>query len=104
MLPNLAAVVVLSVNLVFYGQIDALWAFFLRGLMLVAIIIWLGTQFYALPYLMEQENQQVRLVLRNGLLTMLAAPGYSLIVVGVAAVLTVLSLLLVFPFFSVCPP
>lgn len=97
MLLNLAALVLLSVNLVFYGQFDALWSFLLWGLMLVATIIWLGTQFYALPYLMEQEKRQLRLALRNGLLTMLAAPGYSLIVVGVAAVLMALGLLLVFP-------
>jgi hypothetical protein len=98
MLLNLAALVLISVNLVFYGQFDALWAAFLGGLILATTVIWFGTQFYALPYLMEQENQQLRLALRNGLLTMLAAPGYSLIVMGLAAVLMALGLLLVFPF------
>jgi hypothetical protein len=97
MLLNLAAFVLISVNVMFYGQFDTLWALFLRGLMLVTTLTWLGTQFYALPYLMEQEKQQLRLALRNGLLTLLAAPMYSLIIVVVAAVLMALSLLLVFP-------
>ena len=97
MLLNLAALVVLSVSVVFYGQFDALWAFLLRGLMLATILTWLGTQFYALPYLMEQEKQQLRQALRNGLLTLLAAPVYSLIIMIGAAVMMVISLLLVIP-------
>ena len=97
MLLNLAAFVLLSVSVVFYGQFDALWALVVRGLMLAAALTWLGTQFYALPYLMEQENQQLRLALRNGLLTLLAAPMYSLIIIVLAAVLMALSLVLVFP-------
>ena len=81
----------------FYAQIDALWAGFLWGFVLVVTIIWFGTQFYTLPYLMEQEDQRLRVALRNGLLTMLAAPVYSLILLGLAAVLIALGLVFVIP-------
>lgn len=102
-LVNLAAMILLFVNLMFYGQVDAVWGVFLQGLFLGLSVLWLVVQFYTLPYLMEQDQQQLRLALRNGLLTVLASPGYTLVLVGVAALITVLSLLLVMPLFLGAP-
>jgi len=102
-LVNLVAAILLFANLLFYGQIDAVWSRFVQGLFLGLSVLWLVVQFYALPYLMEQEQQQVRLALRNGLLTVLASPGYTLVVVGVAALISLLSLLLVIPLFLGAP-
>lgn len=102
-LVNLVAAILLFANLLFYGQIDAVWSRLVQGLFLGLSVLWLVVQFYALPYLMEQEQQQVRLALRNGLLTVLASPGYTLVVVGVAALISLLSLLLVIPLFLGAP-
>jgi uncharacterized membrane protein YesL len=62
-------------------------------------LAWLTVQFYALPYLVEQEEKRIGLALRNALFTALAAPGYTVVVAGSAALIAVLSVALVFPLF-----
>jgi uncharacterized membrane protein YesL len=94
---NLGAVVVLSANVFFYGQIQATWAILLQGVFIGLSFGWVIVQFYTLPFLMEQEQQQLRLALRNALLTMLASPIFSLVMIIFAAVLSALSFLLVLP-------
>ena len=96
---NLAAVLVWGVNYFFYASLTTAWAGFLQAFFLLLGLAWLLVQFYALPYLMEQEQKQLRLALRNGFLTALAAPGYTLVVAGVAAALTVISISAVVPLF-----
>lgn len=66
------------------------WAITIRYLGLVDWV-WLVVRFYALPYLMEQEHKSLRLALRNGFSTLLAAPGYTtllIVVVGPIATTT----------------
>lgn len=77
MLLNIAVVFTLRVSIDFYSRMTETAVL----LVLVALIgaFWFCVQFYALPYLMEQENKQLRLALRNGLLTLLASPLYTLI-------------------------
>lgn len=97
MLLNLVAAVVLAANIWFYGQFDADWAGIVRMFALFLSLVWLVVQFYALPYLMEQKKESLRLALRNGLFTLLAAPVYTAVVAGLAALLAVLSVWLVAP-------
>ncbi len=94
---NLAVLFVLFVSYVFYSQIGATWSGALTGVILVVLVTWLIVQFYAVPFYMEQDQQNLGLALRNGLLTALAAPGYTLIVGGAAAILVVAGVLLVGP-------
>jgi len=97
MLLNLLALVVVSTNVWFYGQFDAVWATLLQGFFLMLGVLWPLVQFYALPYLMEQEQKSLWLALRNGLFTILAAPGYTLAVAGAAALVWAASVALVAP-------
>lgn len=97
MLLNLVAAAVLAANIWFYGQFDADWAGIVRVFALFLSLAWLVVQFYALPYLMEQEEKSLKLALRNGLFTFLAAPGYTAVVAGLAALLVFLSVWLVAP-------
>jgi len=97
MLLNLAAAAVSAVNIWFYGQLDADWAGIARAFPLFLGLTWLVVQFYALPYLMEQKDESLKLALRNGLFTLLAAPGYTAVVAGLAAIVAVLSVWLVAP-------
>jgi len=99
MLLNLLVAVVLVVNVWFYGQLDADWAAIVQVFPLFLGLIWLVVQFYALPYLMEQKEESLKLALRNGLFTFLAAPGYTAVVAGLAALIAVLSVWLVAPIF-----
>jgi uncharacterized membrane protein YesL len=91
MLLNLAVGVITGVSYLFYGSLSAAWAQFVQGGLLILAAAWLIVQFYALPYLMEQQEQRIGLALRNGLFTALAAPGYTLVVVGAAALVVALS-------------
>jgi uncharacterized membrane protein YesL len=103
MLLNLSVAIVIAVDLVFYTQIEAAWVGFLQGTFVILSLFWLMVQFYAPPYLMEQDNKSLKLTLRNGAFTVLAAPGYTIVVAGVAALLIVFSLFLVFPLFMGIP-
>jgi uncharacterized membrane protein YesL len=99
MLLNLVVAVVSVVNIWFYGQLDADWAAIVQVFPLFLGLIWLVVQFYAVPYLMEQKEESLKLALRNGLFTFLAAPGYTAVVAGLAALIVVLSVWLVAPIF-----
>jgi hypothetical protein len=52
---------------------------------------------------MEQEQKRLRSALRNGLFTALAAPGYTLVVVGLTVLTIALSVGFVFPLFFGAP-
>ena len=97
MLLNLVAAAVMVTNIWFYAQFDADWAGIVQVFPLFLGLAWLVVQFYALPYLMEQKDESLKLALRNGLFTLLAAPGYTAVVAGLAALIAVLSVLLVAP-------
>jgi hypothetical protein len=94
---NLVAFVLLLVSFVFYGQIGALWSIFPQVFIFALSITWLCAQFFALPYLMEQEEKRLGVALRNGLLTTLAAPVYSLIIVAFSGIALLLGIVLVLP-------
>jgi uncharacterized membrane protein YesL len=99
MLLNLAVGFLLTVNLMFYQQFTSTWAELLRAFHVFLGLVWLMVQFYALPYLMEQERKHLGMALRNGLFTALAAPGYTTVVAGVAALIAALSVAVVAPLF-----
>lgn len=89
---NLAVALILAVNYFFYASFTSIWADFLKSAFVLLGLAWLVVQFYALPYFMAQQEKRVGLALRNGLFTALAAPGYSLIVVGAAGLIVGLSI------------
>ena len=103
MLLNLLVLAVVVSNIWFYGQFDADWAVIVRMFLSFLGLVWLIVQFYALPYLMEQEEKSLRLALRNGLFTFLASPGYTAVVAGLAALVVALSVVLVAPLFLGAP-
>jgi uncharacterized membrane protein YesL len=100
---NLLALLVITVDLTFYAQIQAAWAGLLSGTFIVLGLAWLLVQFYALPFLVEQEHKSLKMALRNGLFVALASPGYTLVVVGVTVLILALSTALVFPLFMGVP-
>jgi uncharacterized membrane protein YesL len=94
---NLLVAAVIWANLWFYAHFEGAWVPVLQGFLLFLGLAWLTVQFYALPYLVEQEEKRIGLALRNALFTALAAPGYTLAVAGSAVLIAVLSVALVFP-------
>jgi hypothetical protein len=76
---NWLALILCIVNVDFYSKINSIWGFVGMVIALLLTILWLVTQFYAVPYFMEQTDKNIFLALRNGLLTALASPGYTII-------------------------
>jgi len=100
---NLIVVVALTVNIVFYWQRGAVWSVAVGALFLLLLILWVMVQFFALAYIMEQEEKLLRMALRNSLYTILVAPGYTLIVAGVTLLVLTIATILVFPLFAALP-
>lgn len=101
-LANLIVAVVVVTNVRFYAGIGATWASLLQGFFLMVGLVWVVIQFFALPFLIEQEHKSVRAAWRNSLLAALADPGSTLPVLLVAGFLAALSLTL-FPVFLGSP-
>lgn len=91
LLLNLVVMLVIGANYIFYASLEPAWARFLQAAFVLLGLAWLVVQFYAIPYFMEQEEKRVFMALRNSLYTILAAPGYTVVVAGAAALLIGLS-------------
>ncbi|UCG25674.1 MAG: DUF624 domain-containing protein [Chloroflexota bacterium] len=103
MLVNLAVAVIITVNIFFYQEQSANWAQILRILFIILAVFWIVIQSYTVPYLMEQEDKSIRIAYRNALFTILAAPGFTLVITVVAGVIVVLSVRLIAPLFLGIP-
>jgi uncharacterized membrane protein YesL len=102
-LMNLAVMVVLVINVQFYSNVAAAWGLYLLIFILMLGFLWFCTQFYALPYFMEQDGKSLKVALRNGLLTTMAAPFFTLILMLVVGVVLVASFTVVLPLFLGLP-
>lgn len=73
-LMNIFVIVVLVVNIWFYGQVKASWADFVRGTSLGLMVIWGSMQFYIFPFLIEQKDRRLKVAVRNTLVMSLRSP------------------------------
>jgi len=100
---NWLALIVGSVNIWFYLQVQASWGMVALVIATVTMAMWLVTQFYAVPFFMEQVEPNVFLALKNGLFLTLATPFYTLVFMLIVVVLIALSGTLVIPLFLGTP-
>ncbi len=100
---NILVFFIVSVNLSFYEAMPGFWGSVLQYFFLFVLLVWLLIQFYALPYLMEMEEKKLLLALRNGWFTLMAFPGYSLVLMVLIFVVTLFSIALIFPFLLITP-
>jgi hypothetical protein len=100
---NIAALATVIVNIQFYGQFEAIWAFYIQVLFLMLSLMWITTQFYTLAFLMEMKEKRLFLALRNGFFVGMASPVFSFIVLLLAFFVVVVSLILVLPVFFGMP-
>jgi uncharacterized membrane protein YesL len=96
-LVNVVAWTVLLANLLFYGAFRDVWAVMLQALFAAFTAFWLVSQFYVWPFVFEQAEMSLRWALRNALLTVFAAPVFSLTLAALGAITLLLSVLLVAP-------
>ena len=93
---NLAVAAAALINLQFYASLDSTLGSVLQGATLTVAGGWLLVQFYALPYLMEQDRPLLSRALRNALLTTLASPLYTLLLAAACGLLLALCVRLPF--------
>lgn len=91
------------VNYNFYASIEAVWSLSIVFLLLLVGVLWILTQFYALPFYFEQDIKSLKVALRNGVLTALASPLFSLMMLVIIVLVSALSVLLVIPIFLGLP-
>ncbi len=94
---NVLVGVVGAVNLAFYGGMRSLWDSAALTWLALASALWLGAQLYFWPLLLAQERPRLWPALRSALRLALAAPLYTLTLLGAAALLTALCVVTVVP-------
>lgn len=100
---NILTIVILYVNYIFYGGFQTNWSFVVQGFVIFLGVLYFCTQFYALPYFIEMGGLSLKLAMRNGILTTLAAPFFTIIIFVLVAILLVVSIGFVIPVFLGLP-
>lgn len=90
-------------NIYFYTGIAQTWAVFLRSIIAIIGIIWLGLQFYALPFFMIQESKSILMAWRNSSITALTSLGYTLMIWLAIGVIIIPCIITLIPFFLGAP-
>lgn len=98
---NLAIVVMLAVNIIYYSVQTGILFVFLRAIWLIILIGWLGIQLYLWPILDEMETPTLRGGLRNAGVMVLQNPVFSLMLLLMVGVFVVLSTVLLAPWMLV---
>jgi uncharacterized membrane protein YesL len=86
---------ILVVDVVFYFSSDSAVFSVIGFLGLWALLFWLGVQIYLFPLAFMQEDQSLKVMLKNASLLTLAYPLFALGILVVTALVTALSVLLV---------
>jgi len=97
MLLNGIVVVLAPLNLNFYARLPSPWNSLIQGLLILLTGLWFVVQLFTVPYLMQQERKHLGIAMRNGLYTVLAAPGFSIVISIVSLIIAALSVALVAP-------
>jgi uncharacterized membrane protein YesL len=94
---NTLVLLTLGVNILFYRSFEAGWAVWVEGVMIGLAVLWLALQIYTFPILLEQTELSLRIALRNSIVIYLRAPGISLTLIILLAILFVVSTFLQVP-------
>ncbi len=107
---DVVVLVIVILNLRFYGAMDAMWVPLAIALWLAVLFVWFIVQLFVFPILMEQQEAKIPLALRNSLLISFGSPFHTLPVVVLIALVVGLLLVLapnlpgVIPLFLLVPP
>lgn len=96
---NLALTFIFGIGLWFYTQLDTPWAPLLMLVLLGMALFWGGMQLYTPGYLIAQVDKSLWLAWKNSFLTVLSAPGMTLVLAGFGLMITLASLGLLLPTF-----
>jgi len=97
---NILAVVVVITNLRFYTpgsapfEIHPMLSLWMRAFWMAVALLWLALQMYPLALLLEQEDQRLRVALRNTAVIFITNPGFTLVLAVLLLIVAVISTLL----------
>ena len=97
---NILVVIIVVTNLWFYTpgnapfEIHPTLGLWMRALWMAVALLWLALQMYPLALLLEQEDQRLRVVLRNTTVIFIANPGFTLVLAALLLIVAVISTLL----------
>ncbi len=94
---NILLAGVSGISLWFYTQWSSPWAPVLALVLLAIAVFWIFMQFLTPGYLIEQSDKSLGLAWKNSLLTLLAAPGFGVVVGLFSLVISILSLATIMP-------
>ena len=87
-LPNVLVALLVAANLIYYGRLDPVVTFAIYLLLALGVASWAAVQFYVLPYLLVQDGVGLGRAHRNALLTGLASPLYTAVLL-IAVILVI---------------
>ena len=96
---NWAVIGLALLNIWFYGSIEAWYGPVLQAFIIGLTILWMLTQFYAVPFWFELVEPKLFVAWRSGLFMLLATPFYTFGIILVVVVVAVLCVGLVIPTF-----
>jgi uncharacterized membrane protein YesL len=88
---------ILGANIWFYYTLDTSWSPLLVGVFSILVLAWYQVQFYALGYLFNQNEKNLRLAWKNSFLTILGAPFFNFVIGLFVLLMSILSLGLILP-------
>jgi putative Mn2+ efflux pump MntP len=94
---NLILAFLAGSSLWFYTQWSSPWAPLLAIFLIIIGVVWLMVQFLAAGYLVEQEDKSIGLAWKNSFLTLLTAPGFSLVIGLFSLIVFVFSVVTLLP-------
>jgi len=100
---NWLVAVISVVNFIFYLNVDSTFGYIARVMIVVLTSLWMITQFYAVPFLLAQEQEKLFLALRNGLYLTLATLPYTIGLMIIVVLIIALSAVLILPAFLGVP-
>jgi uncharacterized membrane protein YesL len=96
---NVLVVIIVITNFRFYTpgnapfEISSTLSLWIRAFWVAVVFLWLVLQAYPLALLLEQEDQRLRVALRNAIVLLIANPGFSLVLALLLLVAAVVSML-----------
>jgi len=96
---NLALMFIFGSGLWFYTQLETPWAPLFVCVLIGTALFWGSMQFYTPGYLIAQVDKSLWLAWKNSFLTVLSAPGMTLVLGGVGLMIMLVSLGLLLPTF-----
>lgn len=90
---NIVITAALVSNFVYYSFQEVTWTEVARIIVLIIAFLWLATQIYTFPMMIEQEQPRLRQALRNSLVLIIKRPLFAIgatLLIGIIAIGTTL--------------